>query len=303
MSSSQQEPPLKRETERAELSKVPSPVIDQIVKDTDHSKAQELHENQGLLNRIKEGLTDITSKISGEVSHLKEKILHHGHQDQSAQLQKENENKENQEENESLGKKIKEKAQAIKKSISDVVGEYPDPGDLSSETTIQPNREGPSTLDKINEDYAKIEEKITEKIEGIKEKILPSENNQIEAQHSEKPFTQKFQEGVASLARRISETFEEVPGKVKGVMEEISDDMTLRYDEDKEISKESREESRLESTELAPTKNVSRVELKEFKEVKSGFSGTVNELKEEKSGEIGQQGAIKSNNPFEVLSG
>jgi len=59
----------------------------------------------------------------------------------------------------------------LKAILGDVAKNYPDDGNMSSETKITPNREGPSPLDKINEKYAETVGKVEQQIEKAEEKI------------------------------------------------------------------------------------------------------------------------------------
>jgi len=242
--STQDDKTLKRENELADLSKVSSGEIEALDKPTEHAHSH------GVLGLLKEGFTDFGSAISGQVSHLKQ-FLHHNKENEMT-CTKMSSKKESQEERESLVEKAKEKAHDVSQKISDALEEYPDRGNLSSETTIQPNKEGPSTLEKINEESAIVAEKVSEKAEEVKEKILPAgsggnekkENLKENSPKEGKSFTQKLQEGVTTLVRKISETFEEtteklIPEKVLDVMRSVSDDMTLTYDDnDKTAPKE-----------------------------------------------------------------
>jgi len=217
------------------------------------------------------------------------------------------------EEREPFMEKTKEEVEDLGKKISEAVGEYPDSGDMSSKTTIQPNREA----------------------EEMKERIESKETSHRN-EGEEKSFTEKLQEGVIKIVRRISETFEEkteqlfssfessgkqgtqesgkhhVRDKIKNVMSEISDDMTLTYGDEKskkepELKTEGKPEEKFEenipkNVELAPIQEVHPVEFKDFKTVKTGFSETVKELKEEQRIEDVGQKSLASNNPFEVLA-
>jgi len=95
----------------------------------------------------------------------------------------------------------KSEAEGLVKKISGKVDEIKDSGNLSSATTIQPNREGPSPLDKVNEEYGNIAAKVDEALPAV-----PKEGSSLlgKIQHSISNAGDSISQKVEGLKQRFT---------------------------------------------------------------------------------------------------
>lgn len=182
------------------------------------------------------------------------------------------------------------------KKISGFVEEHKDSGDLSSETTIQPNREGPSPLDKINEGYGKAVDKIVEKAEDAVEKV------EEVVEPKEEGTEEKGKSVVEGVKQKISEELGNVKEKLKSEKEE---DVKASQGKSKPSKTQEDQGNSNRTDENVEKKNqekkIKEEDTKGFTEVTTGFNETVQELKHER-GEDEVTKELNSGNPFEPLA-
>jgi len=157
-----------------------------------------------LVGAAKDGISTVASIIPGK-GDVKEEVA-----------EKEKEVKDKVEEAKEEKTPIIEQAKALARKASQKLEEYRDSGDLSSETTIQPNREGPSVLDKANEEYGKVANKVVEKVE----EVVGANTEEGES------FTDKVKEKAIELKDRLTpssgeEGFTEIKSGFSETVEEL----------------------------------------------------------------------------------
>lgn len=128
-----------------------------------HGSQSESH-HKSLFEKLNDGLSSIATTVSNTIHGSTEKpentpVL--GGIDYQVKLAQELESG-------------KDTVKSFGRKLSTNLENYKDSGDMSSETTITPNRTGPSTLDKIDEKYGKVADKIAGTFDSLKDKVIPS---------------------------------------------------------------------------------------------------------------------------------
>jgi len=205
--------------------------------DVSRMKPSELPGKKSLFSKLGETISSAATTIADKISGIP---VVEGHEDLDRDVRKQVKkiNKEIQgrgvEENpapaeweKSLPKQVREgvegakdEAEGLVKKISEKVDDVKDSGDLSSKTTIQPNREGPSPLDKINQEYANATSKVEEKVD----EVLPS------APKESTSILGKIQHGISTAGDSISHKVGDIKQRfVSNKEEERNDDGTKNF--------------------------------------------------------------------------
>jgi len=281
---------LKHETELKDLSQIPK---------------KELPTSGSLLSRVSEGLSNTASTISDKLG-FKDVTLE-GHEDldkdvrkQVKQINKEilkqphRDGQDNQKPSEwanELPRRAAQQAEGLARKISNTVDEIKDSGDLSSKTTIQPNREGPSPLDKVNQEYSNLATKVEETVNANPAKQGTSILGAI--QQGIHGVTEKISQGVEGLKQKLGSGEK---------AEEREDDGTKRFrkvkDEDafNETVDELKHEKRLEelgqeklsSNNPFQTLSTGNKEETETRTLGEKIKGGLNDASSSISGKVGE---------------
>jgi len=312
MSSEEDKMPIRRENTLASLENVPEELMDKVVEHCEAKRVADL----SLVDRIKEGIDDVTTQISSQVGNIKGSVTS---------------SNDNQQE------RTQEKAESPKPSSTSQT----ESKSISNDPSLQLKQKLESG-EKINASELAHEfiHFIQEESRGDKDQKKPEQKGE-EASHES--LVHRAEEGVRTLVRKLSQTLEDVKGKLSSSREgsdvephhptlkeavmdfvhEISDEMTLQYDQeyihrsDKPQSKQlekklakfiphhakhaetTSEAKPSKSGEVASTQQISPDELKGFTKVESEGESTSKPQQDTKEEE--KPALTSSTNPFDVL--
>jgi len=219
---------LKHEDELRDLSQIPKKDLPSTgllskVSEGISNAATAVTDKLGFKDITVEGHEDLDKNVRKQVKSVNKEILKQAHRDGQ-------DNEKPSEWANELPKRVAQQAENLKgeaeglaKKLSSAVDDIKDSGNLSSKTTIQPNREGPSPLDKVNQEYSNLATKVEESVSTDSAKQGTS-------------ILGAIQQGIHGVTDKISQGVESLKHKFAGgdKPEEREDDGTTKFRKVKE---------------------------------------------------------------------
>jgi len=203
---------LKREDEVKDLSNIPSKNLPGAehkslfskISDGISNVATTISEKVGLSEPVIEGHEDLDQNTRKQVKKINKEILQHA-AEKGPEVEKVNDWEKNlprHAKNEAEG--LKNQAENFASKVSETLDDIKEDGNLSSATTIRPNREGPSPLDKINDQYDAAVSKAEKTVEQVTstEPSKPSEGTSFSGKIHQ--ISDTISHGIDNLKRRFS---------------------------------------------------------------------------------------------------